>query len=174
MYLPVASPALAEGHVAERGASVAAAEQVMATPVTAYVLVVEDEPNVRDLVLTQLTALGYTADAVEDAPSALAAVARADYEVLLTDVILPGGMNGRELADRIAALRPELRVMFTSGYAQQAVEIQGMLMPGATLLHKPFRKVELGRKLQEVVAGKPYADVRAAVSGAGGALSPTA
>ncbi len=165
MFLPMASPALAGGDTKPAEDSVsAAAGQITASGLTARVLVVEDEPNVRDLVLMQLTALGYTANAVEDAASALAAIRLAAYDVLLTDVILPGGMNGRELADVMAESHPELRVMFTSGYSQQAIEIQGMLMPGATLLHKPFRKVELGRKMREVAEGEPYARFRKATA----------
>ncbi len=160
MFLPLASPALARDAKAPEGPVTAGPGQITANGVTARVLVVEDEPNVRDLVLMQLTALGYTADAVEDAATALAAIRLADYDVLLTDVILPGGMNGRELADVMTDTHPDLRVMFTSGFSQQAIEIQGMLMPGATLLHKPFRKVELGRKLREVTEGEPYARFR--------------
>ena len=115
-------------------------------------IVVEDEPNVRDLVMTQLTSLGYPATAFPDAPSALHSQAKVEFDILVTDIVLPGGMNGRELADKLAAQRPELRVLFTSGYSRQAIEVQGMLMEGANLLHKPFRKAELAKKLREIVA----------------------
>ena len=113
-----------------------------------------------DLVVMQLGALGYAVDAQPDARAALAACdGDQQYDMLLTDVILPGGMNGRQLADRLASQRPALRVLFTSGYSQQAIEIQGVLMPGATLLHKPFRKPELARKVRDVLSGPPYANI---------------
>lgn len=113
----------------------------------------------RDLVVMQLSTLGYTVDARPDAHAAIEACEQGQYDLLLTDVILPGGMNGRELADRLASQRPKLRVLFTSGYSQRAIEIQGVLMPGATLLHKPFRKPELARKVRDVLAGAAYADI---------------
>lgn len=122
------------------------------------VLLVEDEPHVRELVIMQLSALGYTVNAQPDARAALAACdGPQHYDMLLTDLILPGGINGRELADRLASERPQLRVLFTSGYSQRAIEIQGVLMPGATLLHKPFRKSELAKKVRDVLGGPPYA-----------------
>ena len=104
--------------------------------------------------------LGWKGGQQVGAPSALVACEGSQhYDVLLTDVILPGGMNGRELADRLASARPRLRVLFTSGYSQRAIEIQGVLMPGATLLHKPFRKAELAKKVRDVISGPPYASV---------------
>ena len=151
MYLPV-SPTAAKAVV---GAEVSRNELG-----SERVLLVEDEPHVRELVIMQLSALGYAVDAQPDARSALAACEGSQhYDVLLTDVILPGGMNGRELADRLASARPRLRVLFTSGYSQRAIEIQGVLMPGATLLHKPFRKADLAKKVRDVISGPPYASV---------------
>jgi DNA-binding response OmpR family regulator len=149
MYLPVAAASATPKAAAEAG-SERGSERI---------LLVEDEPHVRDLVVMQLSALGYTVEAQPDAQAAMAACQDGRYDLLLTDVILPGGINGRELADRLAGQRPKLRVLFTSGYSQRAIEIQGVLMPGATLLHKPFRKAELARKVRDVLGGPAYADI---------------
>jgi CheY-like chemotaxis protein len=76
---------------------------------------------------------------------------RDDIALLFTDVILPKGMNGRELADRAQGLRPGLRVLYTSGYTENAILHQGRLDPDVHLLTKPYRKSDLARKIREVL-----------------------
>ena len=117
----------------------------MATPLVAPVLnrnetilVVEDDPLVRNLVIAQLCSLGYTTIAAADGREALALVERGTaFDLLFTDVIMPGGMNGRELSDRVAKRRPGTRVLYTSGYTDNAIMHHGRLDQGVVLLSKP-------------------------------------
>ncbi|GAA0698540.1 ATP-binding protein [Dyella marensis] len=115
------------------------------------VLVVEDNPDVRDYSCLLLRELGYQVLAAEDAPTALLLLAQhAEVDLLFTDVGLPG-MNGRELAEQALALRPALKVLFVSGYARQAIVHQGRLDPGLQMLAKPFTHGELVEKLAAVM-----------------------
>jgi CheY-like chemotaxis protein len=73
------------------------------------------------------------------------------FDLLFTDVVMPGGINGRELADGARKLIPGLRVLFTSGYAENAVVHQARVDPGADLLNKPYRRLELASKLRSIL-----------------------
>jgi CheY-like chemotaxis protein len=118
------------------------------------ILVVEDDTLVRDDVVTQLKSLGYTPLAAANAAEALARVAAGEaFDLLFTDVIMPGGMNGRELAEEIARRRPGTRVLFTSGYTENAIVHHGRLDPGVALLNKPYRKMDLAEKIRQVLDG---------------------
>jgi len=132
------------------------------------VLVVEDDPQVGDLVCTQLRSLGYATRTAAAGAEALAAIdAGADFSLLLTDVVLPGGMSGRDLADEIVARRPAVKVLFTSGYTENAVIHHGRLDPGVLLLEKPFRKAELARMVRTALdqpGWLPNAEHRLAVA----------
>ncbi len=108
------------------------------------ILVVEDDKLVRDYVLTQLRSLGYvTLDAANGAEAMALVEAGHEFDLLFTDVIMPGAMNGRQLADKIAKLRPGLKVLFTSGYTENAIIHHGRLDSGVLLLAKPYRKSEM-------------------------------
>ena len=116
------------------------------------ILVVEDDRMVRDYVEAQLTSLGYSTLAAANATEALEHVKLgAQFDLLFTDVIMPGGMNGRELAEEVARLRPGTRVLFTSGYTEDAIVHHGRLDPGVALLNKPYRKKDLAEKLRQVI-----------------------
>src|SRR5205807_4640001 len=116
------------------------------------ILVVEDDALVRDYVVAQLKSLGYTTLAAAHAAEALAQVeAGARFDLLFTDVIMPGGMNGRQLADQVTRRRPGIRVLYTSGYSENAIVHHGRLDPGVALLNKPYRKKELAEKLRQVL-----------------------
>ena len=118
------------------------------------VLLVEDDASVRNLVERSLTELGYTVLACEDGPAALAAAAarKGRIDLLFTDVIMPG-MNGREVADRLTALRPGLRVLFTSGYSGDAIGAHGVLGPSIHFLQKPYRPEELAAHVRRALDG---------------------
>ena len=118
------------------------------------VLVVDDEPTVRMLVTEVLEDLGYTAIEAADGPAGLK-VLRSDVRIdlLVTDVGLPGGMNGRQVADAGRAVRPELRVLFITGYAENAVLSHGHLDPGMHVLTKPFAMEALARRIKELITG---------------------
>jgi len=116
------------------------------------ILVVEDDDLVRDYVLAQLRSLGYATLAAQNAVVALALIDRgAPFDLLFTDVIMPGGMNGRQLADAVAKRRPGVKVLFTSGYTENAIIHHGRLDPGVALLAKPYRKRDLAQAIREAL-----------------------
>ncbi|MHC4042815.1 ATP-binding protein [Bradyrhizobium sp. 23AC] len=122
------------------------------------ILVVEDDPLVQGYVIARLGSLGYRTLVAGDGASALALVDQgAKFDLLFTDIIMPGGMNGRELADAVRLRRPGARVLYTSGYTDDAIVHEGHLDPGVALLRKPYRKSELSQKIREVLAGEPPA-----------------
>lgn len=116
------------------------------------VLVVEDDPMVRKLIVQLLTGLGYQIIEAENGPAALERLAAAGrIDMLLTDLVLPEAMNGSQLATAMREVRPDLRVLFMSGYAAGAVVNNGMLDDGTPLLSKPFRKAELARQVRAIL-----------------------
>jgi PAS domain S-box-containing protein len=116
------------------------------------ILVVEDDNLVREYLIAQLAGLGYATLSATNAAEALLLVeAEAAFDLLLTDVIMPGGMNGRQLADEIARRRPGTKVLFTSGYTENAIVHHGRLDPGVALLNKPYRKKDLAEKVRQVL-----------------------
>jgi PAS domain S-box-containing protein len=118
------------------------------------ILVVEDDRLVRDYVLTQLHALGYVTLQAANAAEALAIVAAGKrFDLLFTDVIMPGKMNGRQLADELLKARPDLKVVYTSGYTENAIIHHGRLDSGVLLLAKPYRKSDLARILRKALDG---------------------
>lgn len=122
------------------------------------ILVVEDDPLVQGYVIAQLGSLGYRTLVAGDGASALTLVDQgARFDLLFTDIIMPGGMNGRELADAVRQRRPGVRVLFTSGYTDNAIVHEGHLDPGVALLGKPYRKAELSEKIRQALAGEPPA-----------------
>jgi signal transduction histidine kinase/ActR/RegA family two-component response regulator len=120
------------------------------------ILLVEDDDGVRRQAHAQLRSLGYRVIEATDAPSALALIEQhEDLDLLFTDVVMPGGMNGRALADAAHLLRPGLRVLFTSGYTESAIVHHGRLDPGALLLSKPYRRGQLDRAVRDALASPP-------------------
>jgi PAS domain S-box-containing protein len=117
------------------------------------ILLVEDDPVVRASVTTQLEALGYKAVTAASAQEALAIIdSGAAFDLLFTDVIVPGAMNGRRLAEEAAKRRANLKVLFTSGYTEDAIVHHGRLDPGVLLLPKPYRMSDLARMLRKALA----------------------
>jgi PAS domain S-box-containing protein len=117
------------------------------------VLVVEDDPFVRSYSIKSVESLGYSVISTVDSNDALQKL-RADIpiDILFTDIVMPGGINGWELADLARQLRPGLPVLLTSGYALETLVKHGRLRAGAVVLTKPFRKADLARRLREVVS----------------------
>jgi len=121
---------------------------------TETVLIVEDDALVRQYVLTQVRSLGYTTLEAANATEALALIAaHPAIDLLFTDVIMPGAMNGRQLADEATQRRPALKTLFTSGYTENAIMHHGRLDPGVHLLAKPYRKPELARMIRLALDG---------------------
>lgn len=118
------------------------------------ILVVEDDRLVRDYVLAQLHSLGYVTLQAANAAEALAIVAAGKpFDLLFTDVIMPGKMNGRQLADEVMKTRPDLKVVYTSGYTENAIIHHGRLDSGVLLLAKPYRKSDLARIIRKALSG---------------------
>ncbi|WP_256808231.1 PAS domain S-box protein [Bradyrhizobium sp. Bra64] len=118
------------------------------------ILIVEDDALVRQYVVTQIKSLGYAALEAANAAEALVIIdADKDIDLLFTDVIMPGNMNGRQLADEAARRRPDLKTLFTSGYTENAIVHHGRLDSGVLLLAKPYRKSELAKMLRTALAG---------------------
>jgi PAS domain S-box-containing protein len=116
------------------------------------VLVVDDEPTVRLLVTDVLEDMGYRAIEANDSAAGLR-ILESDraIDLLVSDVGLPGGMNGRQMADLGRALRPELRVLFITGFAENALLNNGQLEPGMTVLTKPFAVDTLAARIRELL-----------------------
>jgi len=117
------------------------------------VLLVEDETGVRDLAREYLEMSGYSVITAEDGHTALelAAMHAGPIHLLMTDVVMPG-IGGRELAQRVLALRPDTKVLYMSGYTDRAVVHHGMVRNDAVLLQKPFTLATLASKLREILA----------------------
>jgi PAS domain S-box-containing protein len=116
------------------------------------VLVVEDNADVRAFVVRHLHELGYQVTEAKDGPSALKTLEEpTSIDLLLTDVIMPGGMTGRQLADEARRRKPELKTLFISGYTEDSIVHQGKLEPGVNFLSKPFRRRDLALKVREAL-----------------------
>ena len=113
------------------------------------ILVVEDDPDVAEFTTAALESLGYRVLQVSDGPSALRSLQKISHlDLLLTDVVLPSGMNGREVAGKVREVFPHTKVLFISGYAESIVVHQGRLETGVNFLPKPFAKDALARKVR--------------------------
>ena len=117
------------------------------------ILVVEDDNLVRGFVLTQLESLGYLTLAASNATEALVVIdGPQQIDLLFTDMIMPGSMNGRQLADAALKRRASLKVLYTSGYSNEAIIHHGHLDAGVLLLPKPYRKSDLAQMIRTALA----------------------
>jgi len=120
------------------------------------VLVVEDDPFVRTYAVSCLQQLGYRVTPATDGRDALARLAgMPEIDLLFTDIVMPGGISGWELMDRVRELRPGIRVLVTSGYALESLSAHGRLTPDAVFLNKPYRRIDLAHKLREALDQGP-------------------
>jgi len=147
MYLPrtqVEPAVLGEHPIAHETAVAAAGGQT--------ILVVEDEDKVRAASVEMLEELGYLVFEAADGSSALKLLdGRPAIDLLFTDVVLRGGMNGKELADQIRRLVPGVKILYTTGYARNAIVHHGRLDPGVELITKPFSYSQLATKIRAVL-----------------------
>jgi len=123
---------------------------------TETILLVEDDPALREMAAALLGRLGYTVLSAGNGLEALNVThqsATGHIDLLFTDVVMPH-MSGKELSDRIQALYPRTKVLFTSAYTETAIVHQGVLQPGITLLQKPFTPSALAGKVREVLDAK--------------------
>ena len=137
-------------HMAE--AEIGAVSDSRGTPADAVVLVVEDEPDVRMIVVDLLEDVGYTVLAADDGAFGLRIL---DFEtridLLVTDVGLPGGINGRQLADAARQRRPDLKVLFITGYAEGSAADSGLLDEGMQIMTKPFSLTAFASKVRGMI-----------------------
>ncbi len=123
------------------------------------VLVVEDDPQVNKLAVETLEEHGYRVLSAPDGPTALRMLDDAPpIDLLLTDVVLPNGMNGRQLSDEMLRRRPDIKVLFVTGYTRNAIIHHGRLDPDIDLLTKPFTADALTRKVRQILDGKVRAE----------------
>jgi CheY-like chemotaxis protein len=116
------------------------------------ILLVEDEDHLRAVVARRLQAAGYTVLVAANGPEALqlAEAHRGSLELVVSDVVMPR-MSGREMAERLTALRPGFKLLYMSGYVDDAIVRHGVLEPGVNFLGKPFSADALTRKVREVL-----------------------
>jgi CheY-like chemotaxis protein len=131
-----------------------AAQDARKTGGTETILIVEDEEGVRKVLVEMLSHQGYNVMVAGGGPDALALCDRhqGPLELLVTDVIMPK-MSGRELADQLRRFRPDLKVLFVSGYTDTAIVHHGILEPGTLFLQKPFTPEQLSTKVREILEG---------------------
>ena len=123
---------------------------------TEKILLVEDDALVQQHVAGQLKTLGYQVITCSNAQDALDVVMQLpDINLLFTDIVMPGAMNGRQLAEATRQLRPDIKVLFTSGYTENAIVHHGRLDRGVHLLNKPYRRQELAAKVRKVLDERP-------------------
>ncbi|MBW7968418.1 CHASE3 domain-containing protein [Bradyrhizobium sp. BR 10289] len=136
----------------EGTSEVAASTAAQAEGGAETIFVVEDDPLVRNFVTAQLQSLGYKTIAAGDSRAALQLIeAGQPFDLLFTDVVIPGGMSGRELADEVAKLRPGVKVLYTSGYTDNAIVHHGKLDDGVLLLTKPYRRNQLAEMIRKAL-----------------------
>jgi PAS domain S-box-containing protein len=145
IYLPVGGPAGESGRSSKDALERAPAGQET-------ILVVEDDESVRGTIVAMLQSLGYRVLTATDGASGLKAIEQhAEIALLLTDVIMPGKLNGPALAREAAKRRPSVRVLYMSGYAENAFGPGGIQGAGGDLLAKPFSKGDLARKIRDIL-----------------------
>jgi CheY-like chemotaxis protein len=146
LYLPTARQKPEEGTTSQSGRN--------ANPKrgSETVLVVEDDNFVRGYAVACLESLGYTVITAADGRSALERLNNGDIpDILFTDIVMPGGVSGLDLAEQARAIKPDLRVLFASGYPLETLAARGKLSAAAAILNKPYRKAELALRIREAL-----------------------
>lgn len=116
------------------------------------VLVVDDEPTIRMLIAEVLAESGYAVIEAPDGPAGLRVLeSNARIDLLITDVGLPGGLNGRQVADAARVTRPNLKILFITGYAENAIIARGRFNNGMHVLTKPFQTETLAARIREII-----------------------
>ena len=147
LYMPRSRAVVGEAEAEDDGAELTGGSE--------RVLVVEDEPAVRAVPVTILRDQGYEVVEAGDGREAIEQLqAGRPFDLLFTDVVLPGAMNGTEIAAEAKRLQPEIEVLYTTGYAENAVVHHGTLEPGVTLINKPYRRAELLGKIRATLDGE--------------------
>jgi CheY-like chemotaxis protein len=145
IFLPLAEAVQTNGELASGAAETGAMPRGSET-----ILVVEDDARVRRVTAARLRSLGYEVIEADNGAAAFPLLAaHPKIAMIFTDVVMPGGMNGDELAEAALAARPDLKVLFTSGYAEPAIARQGL--GAGAWLRKPYTAAELAEKIREIL-----------------------
>ena len=124
--------------------------------ISEVILVVEDEARIREITTEALRELGYTVFHAGSAAQALSVLKNnPEIDLLFTDIVMPD-MNGRRLAEAASKLRPDIKVLYTTGYARNAIVHNGVLDPGVDFLAKPFTVDQLGEKIRQVFSNRAH------------------
>jgi CheY-like chemotaxis protein len=151
LFLPVAQTAESNAQF-----PIPAVEQPSRHSGNAVILAVDDNPDVRATVVVQLQGLGYRVYEADNAHSALEILDRMErIDLLFTDIIMPGGLNGKELAIKARTKRPDLKVLFTSGFPGTSTGPGTRFDEGDVLLSKPYRKHDLAKAVEEILTPRP-------------------
>ena len=143
IFLPALKDEIAEKNVQRSEVALKGSEKI---------LLVEDDPALGALACNMLEVLGYQVESAENVTKGITLYHQhGDFDLLLTDMILPGGRNGRDLANELQAINPTLKVMYMSGYTENAVLHHGRLDAGIVLLQKPFRASDLSVMVRQVL-----------------------
>jgi CheY-like chemotaxis protein len=117
-------------------------------------LVVDDEVDLLEVALTYLAEMGITGYEAKDGASALEMIAkRGEIDLMVTDIVMPGGMNGVELAHKARALRPDLKIIYSSGFPAEALAERSLPLVDGPLLHKPYQRSEFAAMIHRVMEG---------------------
>jgi CheY-like chemotaxis protein len=148
LYLPTATEAAAPPLAADDGEAPHGAGET--------ILIVEDDGDVRAAVVAMVSDLGYAVIEADGPEQALRILAERPVMLVFSDVVMPGPITSRQLAERARALQPGAKMLFTSGYTQNRIDHDGRLDEGIELIVKPYRRDELARRLRNVLgAGRP-------------------
>jgi len=146
LYLPRSTGSLQQEPVPQTGDAAARAQ---APNASGRILVVEDDPGVREIPVKILRDLGYDVSEATDGREAVACLrAGKPFDLLFTDVILPGGMNGMEIAQEARRLQPGIKVIYTTGYAEDVLSGDRSLERDAELVSKPYRRADLLQRVR--------------------------
>ncbi|MGH6954399.1 MAG: response regulator, partial [Alphaproteobacteria bacterium] len=149
-------PAASAAAIAPQPEPAAARTEAAGAVAGEVVLVVEDDPEVRKLSCMLVDRMGYRVLSASDGPSALEILDEAGrIDLLFTDVVLPGGMSGADLAEQARERDPSLKVLYTSGYAANHLPLNVGAAEGVELISKPYRKQELAHKIREILDRAP-------------------
>jgi len=144
LYFPRAAATDVEPHEATR--------EIEPRGGSEHILAVEDDDQVRTYVTNLLESLGYRVTAARSGAEALDILLQhKDIELLFTDVVMPGGINGRQLSEQALSIHPDMKVLFTSGYSENAIIHNGRLDKGVQLISKPYHREQLALKLREIL-----------------------